>query len=329
MKTPDNPDTRPPASPGGAARFLTAALLLLLAAACSPRHLVVDQMARMVHDGMTAFEADSDLVMVERAFPANIKTLEVMLASEPRHRELLVLLARLYGSYAFAFGEDRLEAATLRANGRGPFTLPKADADRAAEARSRTDDYYKRGLEYALRALEIRHPECRKRLKNLRTSTGFFEMLDAGDAPALFWYAFNLGGHVNLNRNSIRVLARAHLAEKAARRVLQLDPAYFNGGAHLFLMVYYASRPPMMGGNLQAAEDHHRTLRDLAGSEFLLTDLLFARFHAVQTGDRKAFERLLEAVTGAPRGPERYRLYNAVARKRAKRYLGAADRFFE
>lgn len=329
MKSPEDRFTRPPARPGGTALFLAAGLLLLLAAACSPRHLVVDQMTRMVHDGMTAFEADSDLVMVERAFPANIKTLEVMLASEPRHRELLVLLARLYGSYAFAFGEDRLEAATLLSHGRASTAPPATDTDRAAEARNRADDYYKRGLEYALRALEVRHPECRKRLKNLRASAGFFENLDAGDAPTLFWYAFNLGGHVNLNRDSIRVLARAHLAEKAARRVLELDPAYFNGGGHLFLMVYYASRPPMMGGNLEAARDHHRKLQAIAGSEFLLADLLFARFHAVQTGDRKAFERLLAGVAGAPQGPERYRLYNAVARKRAKRYLGAADRFFE
>ena len=329
MKSPENRKARPPATPRGAALFLAAGLLLLLAAACSPRHLVVDQMTRMVHDGMTAFEADDDLVMVERAFPANIKTLEVMLASEPRHRELLVLLARLYGSYAFAFGEDRLEAATHRFLGQGSPALSAADTDGAAMARNRADGHYKKGLEYALRALEVRHPDCRKRLKNLRASAGFFEGLDAGDAPALFWYAFNLGGHVNLNRDSIRVLARAHLAEKAARRVLDLDPAYFNGGAHLFLMVYYASRPPMMGGNLKAARDHHRMLRNIAGSEFLLADLLFARYHAVQAGDRKGFDRLLKAVADAPRGPENYRLYNAVARKRAVRYLNAADRFFE
>lgn len=311
------------------AAFCAIGCLLLVFAACSPRHLVVDQMTEMVQSGLSAFEQDDDLTLVEQAIPANIKLLEVLLANRPDHPGLLVLLARLYGNDAFAFAEDRLEAESLRsdspASGRGGGT----QNDRMEALRARADGYYRKGLEYAVRALAVRHPDCRERLKNLRTSAGFFESLQNEDVPALFWYAFNLGGHVNLNRHSVRVLAQAHLAEKAAKRVIDLDPTYFNGGAHLFLMVYYASRPPMMGGNLAAAQDHYRQLKAVAGSDFLLAELIYGRFYHVQTGDRTAFETALQAVIEAPPGPDRYRLYNAVARKRARLYLDTADRFFD
>ena len=311
------------------AAFWVLGSLLLVCTACSPRHLVVDQMAEMVHTGMSAFEHDDDLALVEQAIPANIKLMEVLLANRPDHPELLVLLARLYGSYAFAFGEDRMEAESLRSNDSASGPFGGAPNDLAEALRTRADGYYEKGLEYALRALSVRHPDCRERLKNLRTSAGFFEGLQHEDVPALFWYAFNLGGHVNLNRHSVRVLAQAHLAEKAAKRVLDLDQTYFNGGAHLFLMVYYASRSPMMGGNPSAAQNHYRRLKAVAGSDFLLAELLYARFFHVQAGDRKAFEAALQAVIEAPPGPDRYRLYNAMAQKRARRYLDAADRFFD
>ncbi|MBI9085658.1 MAG: hypothetical protein JEZ11_18820 [Desulfobacterales bacterium] len=309
--------------------FFAMGCVLLACAACSPRHLVVDQMTEMVQTGMSAFEQDDDLTLVEQAIPANIKLLEVLLANRPDHPGLLVLLARLYGNDAFAFAEDRLEAESLRPDNPASGQDGSARNDRIEALRTRADGYYRKGLEYAIRAMAVRHPDCRERLKNLRTSAGFFESLKKEDVPALFWYAFNLGGHVNLNRHSVRVLAQAHLAEKAAKRVIDLDPAYFYGGAHLFLMVYYASRPPMMGGNLPAARDHYRQLKAVAGSDFLLAELIYGRFYLVQVGDRKAFEAALQAVIEAPPGPDRYRLYNAVARKRAQRYLDAADRFFE
>lgn len=307
--------------------FFVLGCLSLVCVACSPRHLVVDQMTEMVHAGLSAFEQDDDLTLVEQAIPANIKLLEVLLANRPDHPGLLVLLARLYGNYAFAFAEDRLEAEGL---GSDPSSSDGGTQnDRLQSLRARADGYYRKGMEYAVRAMAVRHPDCREQLGNLRTSADFFQRLQHEDVPALFWYAFNLGGHVNLNRQSVRVLAQAHLAEKAAKRVIGLDPTYFNGGAHLFLMVYYASRPPMMGGNLSAAQNQYHQLKAIAGSDFLLAELIYGRYHHVQTRDRKAFGAALQAVVEAPPGPDRYRLYNAVARKRARRYLDHADRFFD
>ena len=86
--------------------FITAIVI-----ACSPRVLIVRQMADMADVGITAFERDSDLDLVERAIPAHIKLLEGLLVNSPDDRRLITLLSRLYGSYGFGFVETRLETA--------------------------------------------------------------------------------------------------------------------------------------------------------------------------------------------------------------------------
>ncbi|MGA1873917.1 MAG: TRAP transporter TatT component family protein, partial [Thermoplasmatota archaeon] len=44
--------------------------------------------------------------------------------------------------------------------------------------------------------------------------------------------------------DTVKAMAQAHLAERAMRRVIELQPDYYHAGAHLFLLSYYASRPP-------------------------------------------------------------------------------------
>ena len=67
----------------------------------------------------------------------------------------------------------------------------------------------------------------------------------------------------------------------------------------------------------------------LTGGRFLLHKVLFARVHAVATGDRALFEHLLAEVTRtpAPVMPEQ-RLANELAHRRAARYLKQIDDLF-
>ena len=69
-------------------------------------------------------------------------------------------------------------------------------------------------------------------------------------------------------------------------RVLEIDPSYYHGGAHLFLMIYYASRPPMMGGRPEAAMSHYRSLKALQGEDFPMADLFYARHYLLRAQDR-------------------------------------------
>jgi hypothetical protein len=273
--------------------------------------------------GAAAMEADDDLDMLQQALPANIKLMEALLASEPRNERLLVLLARLYGSYTFLFLDGRIEAYP------SATTRPEAAAVPLTSLKDRAVRYYGKGLDYALRALKVRYPLAGERLHRVADAGPFIQSMQAKDLPALFWYGFNLSGLINHNRDSVATVARGHLVEKSMRRVLQLQPDFYHGSAHLILMGYYASRSPLMGGDPGRAREHYRQLKTMHGDSLLLPDLFYARYVLVQQQDRDQFEQLLSAIKTSEDPDPRFRLFNQVARQRASVYLSQADRLFE
>ncbi len=145
--------------------------LLLVFGACSPRKLAVHEMAGMVETGMTALEQDDDLDMLEQALPANIKLLEIFLASSPEDVNLLTVLARSYGSYNFMLMEPRFEDTQFRAL----FSDASEDIDtEALHLKQKVSRYYQKGAAYALKALEIRRPGCRTALKKVARDRSFY-----------------------------------------------------------------------------------------------------------------------------------------------------------
>ena len=302
---------------------LIAALLLTTAfGGCSARHMAVDQIAVMVDTGLAAFEADDDMQMLKSAFPGNIKLLEALLVNQPDNYTMHVLLARLYGSYAFAFPETEMEVAALAEDendtGQDPAVL-----------RSTADRYYRKGTTYALAALELKYPGITEKLPDKDLAAESIAGIRKAELPALFWYGFNLGAHVNLNKNSVQALSQAHLAVKAMQRMVALDPAYYHGGAHLFFMVWYGSRSPMMGGSREKATRHYRAVSAISGEKLTLADLYYARYCLYQAGDRDAFLKTLDRVVADQERVPELRMLNAVAAKRAKAYIAAVDEFFD
>lgn len=302
---------------------LVLALFLLVAlSSCSAKHMAVDQMAAMVDTGMAAFEADDDLEMLKSAFPGNIKLLEAMLVNQPDNYNMHVLLARLYGSYAFAFPETEMEAAALAEDEDGAGGDPVA-------LRATADRYYRKGATYALAALELKYPGIGQTLADKDLSAKSIAGVQAAEMPALFWYGFNLGAHVNLNKNSVQALSQAHLAVKAMRRVIKVDPAYYHGGAHLFLMVWYGSRSPLMGGSQEKAKLHYTEVSAISGERLSLADLYYARFYLYRAGDRETFLITLTGVVNRADQVPELRMLNTIAAVRATAYIAAVDEFFD
>ncbi len=299
------------------------AWLIIGLTACSARKLMVAQVVQMVHSGLPAFEQDDDLPLLAQAFPAHIKLLETFLANDPRNKQLLVLLARMYGGYAFAILETEFEARQYDQ----PTVVPmQGDAD---FLEMRMGRYFQKGAAYALRALELRHPDARQKLQSVQSAGAFFQSLSQSDVPALFWYGFNLGGYVQHTLGSVKAMAKAHLAEKAMRRVIALDPTYYHGSAHLVLLVYYASRSPMLGGNPRLAESYYHQHQKLVPAQRRLREMYWARYYLVRKQERRDFLQQLQAVAKEPAAGQPFGLLDRVALERAKVYIGAVDHFFD
>jgi len=304
-------------------RFLLAAVVTLIVVACSPKTMIVNQMTEMVDDGITAYERDSDLDLVEKSIPANIKLLETMLVNSPSNDRLATLIARLCGSYGFGFVETRLEKALYQATAKNP------DGSEIQSLKGQVNRIFEKGMRYALDALEQREPGARAAFSKVTSIEPYLARLDNADVAPLFWYGFNLGAWVNRNLDSIRAVSRAHVARKVMERILDLDPAHHNGGAHLYLLAYFGSRPPMMGGNQAKAREHYIEVKRIAGDDYLLAELFYARFCLQQQQERDAFEATLQRIVDHSPADNNIALYNAIAARRAGIYLEAVDSFFE
>lgn len=307
-----------------AQRWIMLVLLPLAAMACSPKPLIVSQIADLLDHGMVAYERDDDLELVEKALPANIKLIETVLANSPDDRQLQTMLSRMYASYAFGFVETRLDETIFLAD---PADGREKEMDLLKDQANR---YYQKGIGYALMALEKSNPGAANAFRTANAVAPYLESLDREDVGPLFWYGFNLGGWVNRNLDSIRAVSQAHMARKAMERVLELDPAYNHGGAHLFLVAYFGSRPPMTGGSQAKALVHYQQLKKITGDNYLLTDLFYGRFCLQQQQDREGFIRIMRRIASHPAGEsDEVSLYNAIARRRAAVYLAGVDLLFE
>ena len=300
-----------------------AAVCWLALIACSPRSVMVREFVHMVEKGLPAIEQEDDLHLLAKSMPAHIKLLETLLASDPSNEKLLVLLARLYGGYAFAILESELEALRLKRpsvveSGIAPGLLDDA-----------VGRYFQKGAQYALRSLENRYPQARSQLNQLRTAGAFIRSTEAEDVPALFWYGFNLGGFVQHRLDSVEAMAKAHLVEKTMDRVVELNEAYHHGDAYLALLVYHASRPPMMGGNLEKARKYYQRHAEMSTGTASLGSVYWARYILVRQQDRAAFVQRLSTVVQIPERDRSMTLLDRVASVRAQLYLDAADRFFD
>jgi hypothetical protein len=295
---------------------------IIISAGCSPRKLMVDEFVGMVQTGLPAIEQEDDLHLLAQSMPAHIKLLETLLASDPHNRDLLVLLARLYGGYAFAILETEDEARRLNQPSVVALGLP------GQELEDSTARYFERGSAYALRALESVHPQARLQLNRLQAADVFIKSLELSDVPALFWYGFNLGGYVQHSLDSVAAVANAHLVQKAMGRVVELDETYYHGSAHLALLVYYGSRPPMMGGSPEKARRHWDRHQQRVPAFKELRDLYLARYVLVQAQDKEEFVQRLSAIVRDPAKGASAGLLAKVAAVRARIYLGAVDTFF-
>jgi hypothetical protein len=188
---------------------------------------------------------------------------------------------------------------------------------------------FKRARDYALAALAERgfvNPTTVP-FESFETQVA---ALGPQDVPYLFWSAANWGSWISLNLDSMEAMADLPRVELMMRRVLALDEGFNYGGPHLFMGIWYASRPAIAGGNLERAREHFTRAVELGQRQFLMTKVYFADYYARKIFDKELFVRILQEVLESPvdKLPE-LTLLNTVAHRKAQRMLEEADDYFE
>lgn len=276
-------------------------LIALLTACATSKTMTVAATASLLEDVAKASYKQSDLMLIRRGMPAYLMLIDGMVEALPDNKRLLINAAQLYAAYASAFiqDEDKAYARTL----------------------------FARARDYALRALE------QNGFKN--PSSGSFDdfetrLPDLGkDVPYVFWAASCWGSWISLNQGSMEAMAELPRVEMMMKKVLELDEAFYYGGAHIFMGVLDASRPRVAGGDLDRARDHFLKAIELGDGKFLMARVYYADYYAKKAFDRELFVSILEKVLEIPADitPE-LTLLNSVAHTKAKEMLDQADEYF-
>jgi hypothetical protein len=286
-------------------RMLIILLLLvsILPTACIPhKKLTVVAAASLVEDVAKSAYKQSDLSVIRDGMPAYLLLMDGMVEAWPTNERLLIAAAQGYASYASAFIEDQ-------------------DKDYA-------NVLYAKAKNYALRSMGQRG------FNNIRVSS-FDDFQDElkdirqKDVPYVFWTAACWGNWIGLNLSSMAAMAELPRVELMMRKVLELDEAFYYGGPHLFMGIWYASRPKIAGGNLDLAREHFQKAIELGQGKFLMTHVYYAQYYARRAFDEELFKSALQKVLETPADilPE-LTLLNTVAHQKAKNMLDHLEDFF-
>jgi hypothetical protein len=145
----------------------------------------------------------------------------------------------------------------------------------------------------------------------------------------MFWTATCWGSWIRLNLGSMAAIAELPRVEALMKRVLVLDEQFYYGGPHLFMGIWFASRPKIAGGDLAQAKHHFNKALAFSQNQFLMTQVYYADQYARKAFDKDLFVATLEKVLETPADsiPE-LTLLNTVAHKRAKEMLKQVDEYF-
>lgn len=245
----------------------------------------------------------ADLEMVCDGAPSYLLLLDSLLVSSPDNARLLMHGAQAYTAYASLMPEcGRPERAVVLGQ---------------------------RAREYGLRLLGTN-----KRFGDATQMplAGFNEAVQAvgsGEVEKLFWAGYGWATWIGFSKGAPAAMADLPKVEQLMLRVLALDEGFYHGGAHLFLGIYYGSRPVMLGGKPETSRVHFERSIALGERRFLPALVAYAEHYAKQTLDRELYVRLLEEALAfdLASAPD-LTLPNVLAKRRAQRLLAQADDFF-
>jgi hypothetical protein len=302
-------------------RVLILATLVFLSSCGTIQKWGVRSAAPMFKNSSNELTKEDSWEFFRASAPGNIKFLELMYLSDKENLVLLSVLVKGYAGYAFGVHE------TLAF---GDELAGKEDSQSKKDA----IHFYTRAMDYGLDYLDkkdisrkdLLHFDEEKLSKKLKSE------LDEDDVTAVLYTAQAWGSLINLQKDNVALVAQVPKVKALFDWVCKTEPDVDNGVCEIFYAQYDASRPRMLGGNPQKAEEQY-----LASIKkhphHLLMRVGYMQYVLVPAGDLEKYEKVaaelraeLEKWTSKNRDTledtseyskkQDLNLYNAIAKKR-------------
>ena len=270
-------------------------LLPLLLSSCST---IISN--TLIEPTVANLQKQTDLDLVCEGSPAYLLMVDSLIAGDPESRNLLRVGAKAYSGYQSAMTEC----------GIGP--------ERIEVVAEKSKLYGTRLLAHHLPLEADTDPTLFERK---------LEGMGKGQVEDLFWGALAWLNWIQAQQGSPAALVDLVKVEKIMARILELDPEFEMGSPHLFFGAYYATRPPMFGGDPDRSRMHFERALAISGGKFLLIQTTYAETLARQLFDRDLHDRLLHEVIEfeIDKAPDQA-LGNQIAKRKAAHLL--AEDFF-
>ncbi|MFO0601628.1 MAG: TRAP transporter TatT component family protein [Polyangiales bacterium] len=295
--------------------------LMLAQVGCMTR-LAANSTVKIMGQAAPAVNTFADPYMAEGAIPYSIAQSEGLMLVIPDNVPLRVNLMRTYGSYGFAFLEDRMEQAEVEDN-----------EERANHYRSRAVLAFQRAREIGLQTMTLEEDgdggaEAAVR-RGIDGWKAYLRRFDDDEQTALvFWTGYAWARYINLTKDNPDSLADLPFAIACFERAFELDHTFNNYAPHVAMAGYYARAAPSLGGQPEDSRREFEAAINATQRHFLTYLVMQARMYAVMVQDRALFRRLLEEVINAGDVMPEQRLANQIAKRRAARYLAQIDDLF-
>jgi predicted anti-sigma-YlaC factor YlaD len=254
---------------------------------------------------------------VGRLLPGVIKQSEAKLKKHPDDQKLILETGSYYVMDANAFVQ-------------GPASMLPAGkyAERALEYQ-KAKTMYLRGADILEDGLEKRRPGVVAKAREPGDNTASFEILTKEDVPYIYWLTAAVFSAFSLDPLDISVGMRADAAAKLIKYAYNLDPDFNGGALDEFFILYYASLPKSMGGDLELAKIYYdralQKTRRLSAGPYVS----WAEAVCIPAQDFAGFkEKLNDALSiDADKHPSN-KLLNVLSQRKARYLLDNADIYF-
>lgn len=259
-----------------------------------------------------AIDAFSDYEIAETAAFSGITQFEGMHYLAPDNEDALFMLTKAWTSTSFAFLEDALERAEDAEGESSPLY---------AYQKARTVAGYDRAIHYGLTLLAKKRGGFEAAKKNDDTMKAWLAGFDdpEKDAEHLFWTGYAWVGRVNIVKDEPAAVADLFIGVAMLERAKTLKHDYLYGTIHNVLGAYHARSP--LAELDESKKEFDAAIALTKGAALLPRFQLAARYHCAK-GDKESYVKTLNEVVEAGDTLPAQRLTNAIAKRRAKRYLG-------
>lgn len=300
-------------------RFFIAACCIFLLSCAGVQKMALNAVSDMLTgDGSSdVFTGDNDPRLVGDAIPFAIKLYETLLSTNPDHSGLQLMTGSLFIMYANAYVQGPAEM------------LPSSEYRAREDGMMRAKNLYMRGVRILYDGLETKYSGFKQAASNPQSFQSYLNKLKKEDVGFLYWLV--AGG---LSAFSIDVLdfeLSRYITEWSAmiHRAYELDPDYNNAALDEFFIIYYASLPEMLGGDMEKAKIHYRRAMDKTGGKSVSANVSYAQSICIPARDYDTFKDCLEkALAINPDDDTSTRLVTIITQQKARWLLDNAWMYF-